>query len=102
MYKYECSYCGDPLCPELCPEAKAAHKRWVESDEFKSLIENRCTNHHTLVDRTGKEITVGCEIIHTSFPRQKIKVYEKDDELYAGFVKVNSYHSSVLEVVDEH
>lgn len=55
-----------------------------------------------LVDRHGKEINVGCEIIHTSFPRQKVKVYEKDGELYAGFVKVGSYHSSVLEVVNDN
>ena len=101
MYKYECSHCGDPLCPELCSEAKASHKRWVESDEFKTLIENGIKKPSTLVDRNGKEITIGCEIIHTSFPRQKVKVYEKDGELYTGFVKVDSYHSSVLEVVND-
>lgn len=54
-----------------------------------------------LVDRKGKEIIVGCEVIHTNFPNQKATVYEKDGDLYTGFVKVASYHSSVLEVVND-
>ena len=46
MHKYECSYCGEPLCPELCPEAKAAHKQWVGSDEFKTLMQDTLVDKH--------------------------------------------------------
>ena len=40
MYSYECIYCGDPLCPELCGEARAAQQKWVNSEEYKEMIEN--------------------------------------------------------------
>ena len=41
MSKYGCDYCEEPLCPELCDEAKAAHNNWVNSEEFKKLQESR-------------------------------------------------------------
>lgn len=33
MIKYECDYCGDPLCPELCPPARAARAKFLEERE---------------------------------------------------------------------
>ncbi len=46
MYKYECDYCGDPSCPELCPDAKTAHDKWVNSDEFKELQKQRLKDNY--------------------------------------------------------
>ena len=31
MYKYECSYCEDPLCPEICPEAVTAYQKFIDN-----------------------------------------------------------------------
>ena len=53
------------------------------------------------LDKNGKLIKEGDTIIHTNFPDMQRVVYVKDGELFAGFVKVGSYHSSVLEVVNE-
>ncbi|AUR89218.1 hypothetical protein NVP1121O_190 [Vibrio phage 1.121.O._10N.286.46.C4] len=41
MYSYECSHCGDPLCPEVCSEATIARQTWLESEEFKKLQRER-------------------------------------------------------------
>lgn len=39
-YSYECDYCGDPLCPEICPAGMQAQREWLNSDKFKGLCNN--------------------------------------------------------------
>lgn len=39
MFKYECNYCGDPLCPEECAESKSEQKEWINSEEYEILID---------------------------------------------------------------
>ena len=41
MVNYECEYCKTVLCPEVCDEAKEAHNKWINSEEFKKLQESR-------------------------------------------------------------
>lgn len=47
MYKYECDYCGDPLCPELCPESKQSKTTvWRQkcgyADKYKAISKPTC------------------------------------------------------------
>lgn len=35
--EYECDYCDNALCPEECGEAKAAQRKWLDSEEFKNI-----------------------------------------------------------------
>jgi len=36
---YECEYCGDALCPEICPKAKAAYQKHIkDKDDKKDII----------------------------------------------------------------
>lgn len=53
MYSYGCDYCGESLCPEICPEAKAAHSRWINSKEFKALQQPR----HAATDNLKGEVS---------------------------------------------
>lgn len=52
MSKCTCDYCGEALCPEICPEAKAAHSRWINSKEFKALYQSR----HTALNNSKGEV----------------------------------------------
>lgn len=37
---YECEYCGNVLCPEVCVEGKRATQEWVESEDYYKLLED--------------------------------------------------------------
>lgn len=37
---YECNYCGDPLCPEICGKGKQTTQEWVDSEEYQKLLED--------------------------------------------------------------
>ena len=30
---YECDYCGDALCPEICPEAKEYYQEYLKQNK---------------------------------------------------------------------
>ncbi len=35
---YKCDYCGDALCPEVCPEAKTAYQKYIKDKEDKQEV----------------------------------------------------------------
>lgn len=51
-------------------------------------------------DCNGVLIKAGDTLIHLNFPNQPVEVYEIDGELYGGCIKISTYHSSNLKVIN--